>query len=44
MYNEEETKVANEKLEELLNKDKKKWMTDIQDLVNRIRDIRNLSA
>jgi hypothetical protein len=44
MYSEEETKVANDKLEELLNKDKKKWMADIQDLVNRIRDIRNLSA
>jgi len=43
MYSEEETKQANEKLEELLNKDKKKWMADIQDLVNRIRNIRNLS-
>ncbi len=43
MYSEEETKQANEKLEELLNRDKKKWMADIQDLVNRIRNIRNLS-
>jgi hypothetical protein len=44
MYNETETKEANEKLEALLNRDKTKWMTDIQDLIDKIKNIRELSG
>ena len=43
MYNEEETREANIKLEDLLNRDKTKWMTDIKSLVSDLRNIRKLS-
>lgn len=43
MYNEEETQKANTKLEDLLNRDKTKWMADIKSLVSDLRDIRKLA-
>jgi len=43
MYNEEETREANIKLEDLLNRDKSKWMADIKSLVLDLRDIRKLA-
>jgi len=39
----QDDKTVNDKLEELLNRDKTKWMSDIKALISDIRDIRKLA-